>query len=257
MGWSAPCLAQETIVQPVDSDKRPDRATFAAGYERVWEVVFGLLERYEFGFHEKNRETGRFETGYVVFSRSERFSRLNKGVKAFGSTPLLFLRKWIDARMKVFVDVKSVNSQSTQVIVTPDIQGYASSVFDETGVTGEWKQCKSNGKFEFEFLNEIATELKSAPAKPAAESPTVSSVPQTRLGSEEQLTHSSNLFVQSAPEGAEIHLNGQLVGMTPARLSLPPGDYKVVLRKKGFKDYQRDVLILAGSDITVSVEMEQ
>jgi PEGA domain len=68
---------------------------------------------------------------------------------------------------------------------------------------------------------------------------------------------SSNLFVNSVPEGAEILLDNVLVGMTPARLTIASGSHRVVFRKPGFQDYQREFTALKDSDLTVSAEMEK
>jgi len=53
------------------------------------------------------------------------------------------------------------------------------------------------------------------------------------------------LVIASTPAGADIELNGAMAGVTPATLHLTPGDYKVVLRKKGFEDWIRTVSVEA------------
>jgi hypothetical protein len=155
-----------------------------------------------------------------------------------------------------------VSADSTQVVVEPEIQGFAAWVFDDSTVTGEWKDCRTNGKFEFELLNELATRLKGKPAavdvSPAgAGSPPAAvskgAVNKTTEKEKEDLT---NLMVQSVPEGAEVFLNDRLVGMTPSRLSVPPGEYRVLFRKPGYKEYKRTVTVLKRSDLTISSELE-
>jgi hypothetical protein len=184
---------------------------------------------------------------------------LTAGVKAYGITPKLFLKKWQDGRIKLRLELKGLPEHSAQVIIWPEIQGFASSLFDDTAVTGEWRDCKSNGKFEFELFNEIATQLKRtnqiAPTVPLVTSNSEATLEGFKAGQKEA-AGSSNLLVQSAPEGAEIYLNDQLVGMTPSRISLAAGQYRVVLRKLGFKEYQREFVILQNSDLTVSKELD-
>jgi hypothetical protein len=47
------------------------------------------------------------------------------------------------------------------------------------------------------------------------------------------------------------------VGMTPSRITIAPGTHRVIFRKAGFKDYERQFTALKDSDLTVSAEMER
>jgi hypothetical protein len=177
-------------------------------------------------------------------------------------TPRLFLRKWLDGRIKIFAEVRRLSQNRTEVVLKPDIYGFAQSFTDDSGVTGEWRQCTSNGKFEFELFNEVATglrkvgsvhppEVTQAQRKPGA-------VDATPVTEDSVSRHgSSNLLLSSVPEGVEIQLDGVLVGMTPSRLTIAAGSHKIVFRKQGFKDYEREFIALKDSDLTVSAEMEK
>lgn len=50
----------------------------------------------------------------------------------------------------------------------------------------------------------------------------------------------------SQPPGADIILNGELLGVTPARLELLQGAYDVTLKRAGYKAWQDDLLVNAG-----------
>jgi hypothetical protein len=65
------------------------------------------------------------------------------------------------------------------------------------------------------------------------------------------------LVLTSVPEGAEILLDNVLVGMTPSRLTIAAGPHRIIFRKRGFKDYERQFSALKDSDLTVSAEMEK
>jgi len=234
-----------------------DRATFQADYDHVWQAVFNLLSEYQFQFARKDKAAGQIETGYIIFSRNPRFSKLGNGVKAFGNPPRTFLRKWQDGRIKVFAELRRLPDY-IQVIIRPDIEGFASVRLDDTAVTGEWRPCKSNGRFEFKFLSEVATKLKEEQAMGPAAAAGSTVLGSAAQGSKAQPKEvASNLFFQSNPEGAEIHLNNKLVGTTPSRISLAAGEYKVVFRKPGYKDYQREFIILGSSDVTIATELEK
>jgi len=51
------------------------------------------------------------------------------------------------------------------------------------------------------------------------------------------------LVVRSVPGGARVYVDGEVLGRTEARLELPPGRYKVVLEKKGYRKVGRRVKV--------------
>ena len=256
--WAEQSPSQSKITPPVDTDMSIDRSAFQADFEQVWQTLLDLLTEYGFKFQIRDKSQGRLETDYVVFSRSPHFSKISTGIKTFAKPPRTFLKKWDDGKMKVFAAVTKTSNGSTQIFLRPELYGFASTRSDDSSVTGDWRQCQSNGKFEFEVFNEIATRLqkKSMPldheestAKPseeASEAPSTAAVGET-----------SNVLINSVPEGAEILLNNELIGMTPSRLILKPGKYQVILRKSRYKKYIRQFVVIQGSDLTISVELKE
>jgi hypothetical protein len=250
------------MVPPVQTHSSVGQSTFPVGYEQVWKTLVQILTGYEFQLTLQDKAGGRLETEFMVFSKHPKFSQLKTGVRAYSRTPRTFLHKWLDGRMRIRVLLTKASAYSTQVVVEPEIQGFTVSVFDDSTVTGEWKECRTNGKFEFELINELATRLKDKPvvvnASPAGAGS--ASVPAAKGSAnkttEKEQTDLANLLLQSVPEGAEVFLNDRLVGMTPSRLSVPPGEYKVLFRKPGYKEYQRTITVLKRSDLTISYELE-
>ena len=245
------------IPRPVDSNRSYGTSNFEADYERVWHGLFKILSDRGFAFFTKDKNLGRIETGFVIFSHNPYFSQFSHGVKSLGKPPRVFLRKWVDGRIKIFAEVRRLAQNSTQVILRPDIYGFASTLSDDSGVSGEWRQCVSNGKFEFELFNELATILrKEGAVNPSEVTKVPVQVETPRIGAGNPTDDTTVVFT-SVPEGAEILLNGRLVGMTPSRLTVAAGAHKVVFRRKGYKDYERDFLIFRESDLTISAEMEE
>ena len=66
----------------------------------------------------------------------------------------------------------------------------------------------------------------------------------------------SILKITSDPEGAEIEIDGSFTGDSPRSNAVAPGKYKLKLRKKGYKDWERKVTIAAGQTLEVNAEME-
>jgi hypothetical protein len=258
-----PALGQEKgkIARPVDSEKSFERSTFQADQHQIYTLLLKILTKHGFDFVIKDKNLGRIETNYVVFSRHPEFSKLSNGVRSLATTPRLFLRKWLDGRMKIFAELRRLAQNSTEVVLRPDIYGFASTLSDDSSVTGEWRQCTSNGKFEFELFNELATGLRKEGSMSPPEVTEVQPPPSPRsvppVDRPSSLQGSTSLVLSSFPEGSEILLDGVLVGMTPSRITIAPGTHRVIFRKAGFKDYERQFTALKDSDLTVSAEMER
>jgi len=63
--------------------------------------------------------------------------------------------------------------------------------------------------------------------------------------------------VLSEPEGADVFLDGSFVSSTPATLELPAGTYQVSVRLPGYGEWQRELRVLAGSELTVRARLEK
>ncbi len=250
--------ADDKIVPPVRDDSNLGQATFPASYDRVWNILVQILSDYQFEVKTKDKAAGRLETGVVVFSRNPHLSKLNTGVKAYSTPPKSFLHKWLDGRMRIRLLMTRMSADSTHVGVEIEIQGFENSVFDDSTVSGDWKECRSNGKFEFELLNDVATRLrrKSTQLLEEGNIPVATPKSVSSKAAEKEREDLANLMLQSVPEGADIYLNGNLVGMTPSRLSLAAGEYKILFRKESYKEFSRTLTILKRSDLTITSELE-
>jgi hypothetical protein len=61
------------------------------------------------------------------------------------------------------------------------------------------------------------------------------------------IASAGQLSVKSEPGGASVELNGRVIGTTPYESrNTPAGNYEIVLRKKGYKDYSTSVTVEAG-----------
>jgi hypothetical protein len=55
------------------------------------------------------------------------------------------------------------------------------------------------------------------------------------------------LIVESLPPGASVTVNGQPRGTTPLNMAeLPPGEYRVTMSMKGYRDFATTVRVVAG-----------
>ncbi len=65
----------------------------------------------------------------------------------------------------------------------------------------------------------------------------------------------SSVLVSSTPPGADIELDGSFVGSTPSIINLLPGDHQIVLKKRGFKPWERKMKATSGS-VKIEAELE-
>ncbi|HUI75581.1 MAG TPA: protein kinase [Candidatus Acidoferrum sp.] len=65
------------------------------------------------------------------------------------------------------------------------------------------------------------------------------------------------LYVSSKPEGADVFINGaKQSGQTPVSLPLAPGKYDIVLRLPGHEAYSDKVVVAAGAQARLDVELK-
>lgn len=68
---------------------------------------------------------------------------------------------------------------------------------------------------------------------------------------------SSGISIKSAPEGADIVIDGKFVGSTPSNLSLKAGEYTISITKPGYVTWERKMTLNAGGNITVDAALEK
>ena len=78
---------------------------------------------------------------------------------------------------------------------------------------------------------------------------------QTHILSVMDDAKNSRIDIMSDPAGADVEINGDFVGSAPLSLDLPTGDYEIVLKKKGFRDWNRRIKSLSSS-VGVNAELE-
>jgi PEGA domain-containing protein len=67
----------------------------------------------------------------------------------------------------------------------------------------------------------------------------------------------AKIAIHSEPTGAEIYLDGQLIGSTPSTVDVPFGHHQISVRHSGFLDWQRDLRVLAGSELNLQAMLEK
>jgi hypothetical protein len=94
-----------------------------------------------------------------------------------------------------------------------------------------------------------AAAQNKATASPTAPPPTpLPASPTTAAG---------KISITSAPDGADIEVDGSFVGNTPSDIQVTGGDHVVTVKKAGFKDWERKLKVSDGSSVRLNVELEK
>lgn len=76
---------------------------------------------------------------------------------------------------------------------------------------------------------------------------------------EEPEPHSafSSVAIGSTPAGADIEVDGEFLGHTPAKVPLAVGEHTVTITRQGYKPWQRKLQVLHGGEQTITAELGQ
>ncbi len=103
-------------------------------------------------------------------------------------------------------------------------------------------------KFATRPVTETPAPPPVAPAatQPAAQEP----APAT-------LSPGEDIVIKSTPSGADITVDGKLIGTTPFTLRLALGEHTISIEKPGFKTWQRTMTVSAGGSVNVDATLEK
>jgi hypothetical protein len=59
------------------------------------------------------------------------------------------------------------------------------------------------------------------------------------------------------PNGAEVYVDGNFVGDVPATLELAPGKHTIRVSLNGYKDWSRELSVLASSKVNLTATLEK
>jgi hypothetical protein len=63
--------------------------------------------------------------------------------------------------------------------------------------------------------------------------------------------------VRSLPYLSEVFVDGNSMGYTPAKVSLPPGKHAFRVEKSGYKPWTKEITITIGSELTLDASLEK
>lgn len=108
----------------------------------------------------------------------------------------------------------------------------------------------------------VPTGVETIVAKPEeagkTETAETTEIPETPMAeSGEAEGRSGVITITSTPDGAEVWVNGEFVGNTPAKLTLAAGKCQIRVSLPGYKDWEREVQIHPDSELTLKATFQQ
>ena len=89
--------------------------------------------------------------------------------------------------------------------------------------------------------------------KPASDAPVAAAAPQTVTVAEAE----AMIALVSTPAGADVNVDDAFVGNAPANLKLKPGKHTIRVTMAGYKDWTREMTVLAGSQVNLTATLEK
>lgn len=132
------------------------------------------------------------------------------------------------------------NKRSCREPLVEDIQ----ADFSGNNARLEWVVSLDGKKKQSETYKVLAV-LDKPKSEPAAAKPAAAVTP----------TATTLVSVSSTPAAADIEVDGVFVGSTPSGINLSLGDHTVVIRKRGFKTWERKLRV-GGDGVKVDAELE-
>lgn len=106
--------------------------------------------------------------------------------------------------------------------------------------------CQVEGTEELESVR-----VAAGATQPGGSSPSSAPLPATPA------TPTAKLSVASIPDGADIEVDGNFSGNTPSDLEVPEGEHSIAVKKTGYRNWERKMKLVAGSNIRLTAEMEK
>jgi hypothetical protein len=125
-------------------------------------------------------------------------------------------------------------------------------VFNSDGDSIVSRSTRSLGNAVKDACEAISKDWPSRPSR-------VSTSAQSAQPSADRVVENASLnkiSVSSTPANADIEIDGSFVGNTPSMIEVVPGEDAVVVRKTGYKSWERKMKVTGGS-VNLSAELEK
>jgi hypothetical protein len=81
--------------------------------------------------------------------------------------------------------------------------------------------------------------------------------PQQAARAQPETSQVATVRVTSTPDGGDVYVDGSFMGNAPSVLKVPKGEHVFRVSKAGFKEWIRDMIVQAESDVTLTAILEK
>ena len=150
------------------------------------------------------------------------------------------------------IQYTTLDNKSAGILLQGDKDNYRAILVALQGVTGVPVEV---GEKDREF---IPVGVKTdAPREPAETKESKEKTAETKAAGAPPETQKGAVNVSSNPTGADIRLDGDFVGNSPASLKLAPGKHTITIKMSGYKDWSREITVQAGSEVQLAAILEK
>lgn len=110
------------------------------------------------------------------------------------------------------------------------------------------------------FFDQVGEELARESTQKVAAKPEAAHVeapPDAQPTSLKEQPPTGKIMVISAPDGADVTVDGNFVGNAPATLSLAPGKHTISIAAAGFKPWSKELTVVSGSEVKLNAALEK
>jgi len=138
------------------------------------------------------------------------------------------------------------DNKSAGILLQGDKDNYRAILVALQGVTGV---PVAVGEKDREFVPVgVKTDVTKGGEEKTADAKAVNPPTETAKGA---------INVSSNPTGADVTVDGDFVGNSPAALKLAAGKHTITVKLSGFKEWSREVTVQAGSEVQLTANLEK
>lgn len=143
------------------------------------------------------------------------------------------------------------DNKTAGILLQGDKDNYRAILVALQGVTGV---PVAVGEKDREF---IPVGVKTDVSKETEQKESQEKTAETKTASAPREAQNGGVNVSSNPAGADISVDGDFVGNSPASLKLAPGKHTITVKMSGYKDWSREITVQAGSDVQLTASLEK
>ena len=150
------------------------------------------------------------------------------------------------------IQYNTADGKNAGVLLQGDKDNYRAMLVALQGVTGAPVSVAEKDR-EFVPVGVTTSVAKEAAGKPEPElkstsATETSAAPAAGIGT---------ISLVSTPDGADVYVDNQFYGNSPATLKLKPGKHTITVKMSGYKDWSRDLSTDAGSEAHLTAALEK